>query len=164
MLTSDYVVAAMNSKLEQIRTNGDIRSSARVVRQLGSDNAWNVLNYPIDFIFDAGGVNPARAFHGSIAGRVSSSAPFDVDGVSYVTLNVKMHDAASAPSSTHYPPIPGVMKYGGAVVPQENPYGSNRSMRTINVQYNLKVTVPLSGVPWSAAPTWKGARNAIGMP
>jgi RHS repeat-associated protein len=154
MLRSDYVVAAMNEMLLNVR-RGDF-TAVRVRRRLSLESP---LSYPFDFAWDASGHNPARAFQGSIAGSVSSSPPFEKDGKIYVTFRVELKDVSSAPSGTHLPPVLG--SYGPALIPEENPFGEKGALRNIMVSYDLRVTVPITSIPWQASPTWKSFNEGI---
>lgn len=102
----------------------------------------NPLKYVKSFYEDANGKNPARAFHGSFAGRIEVNSVITVGNLVTTNMTLIMTDYMTATSGTRASGTTG--GYGPnplAIYPNANPYGPNGQFRTITVNYNMKIIV-----------------------
>ena len=152
MLQADYVTDGMNKVIENARKG--VFDEWPIKRRLGKDTILDQAIYPGDFIWDATGANPARAFQGSIAGSVTPGKPYTTPEGTFLPMEIRMHDENSAPSGTRLAPALGGYT-GGSLVPQENPYGVNGPLRTLHVDYIMKKDVPLDSKPLPHSQTFK---------
>ncbi len=143
MLRADYVQTA--AREAAVRAMAGESSSVFVGRAVGDTNP--IVYFAYDFPVDAFVTNPARAFQGSVNDGTAKAQPDKImygTGVAYVPVNIHFIDNMTSESGTRNPPPIG---YGGsewkAAFPGENPYGKNGPLRTIQIEYNLNILVPI---------------------
>ena len=87
-------------------------------------------------------IYPARAFHGSFAGKVRVDSVNRSGNIVTTNMTIIMTDRMSATSGTRAPPSSGGYgKNPKAIYTKENPYGNNGQFRTITVNYNMTISV-----------------------
>ncbi|MGG7470549.1 hypothetical protein ACVVIH_18285 [Chryseobacterium arthrosphaerae] len=83
--------------------------------------------------------NPTSTFHGSFNATASITKVDLGNLVDTYTVKVTCTDMMGATSGTRNPPVKG--KYSGKATIPNNYYGPNGYMRTIQVNYNLKIKI-----------------------
>jgi RHS repeat-associated protein len=132
MLQAPEILEAINN----VATNG---GGVSFRRKLSEESA---LSYVKSFFEDSNGKNPARAFHGSFAGKVTVDSVTRSGNIVTTNMTIIMTDRMSATSGTRAPPSSGGYgKNPTAIYTKENPYGSNGQFRTITVNYNMNVSI-----------------------
>ncbi len=135
LLKTPEVQAAINNLANNPSENGSLRSK-EFVRSLSKEGK---VDYVKSFFKDIKS-NPTRAFHGSFKGSVSVQKVTQLGGITAIDVIVTMHDNMTAMSGSRLPPPIG---YGpeGSVFNQEYPNGFKGALKTIVINYKVKVTV-----------------------
>ena len=149
ILRADYVVDALNDATSRALDGnyGRVDAGRDLLRE--SQDVIGIAKFASDFVIDAAGRNPARAFQGSISGSATPGKPIEMNGAVYVPVTLQLWDINGAKSATHYP----IMTTYNSLIPQDNPNGAHAPLNSLYTFYFLRVLVPATGVPWEATPS-----------
>lgn len=155
ILRADYVQQAVSTAVKNAENH--TYTPVRFAFSLGKESKAMQLLYPFRFFWDVVlgtqyngvGVNPTKAFMGSLAGVVKIEPDFVLSTDSQIAyrLNIRMVNDMTSISATRYPPFLGGYlgrnrdgkQYPNALYTMENPHGPNAPASTFRVVYDLEI-------------------------